>query len=175
MQGLTPNQQIPAPTLGGVAIFGDLPSFEWSVLAGPGQNETAPEVIDAFLGFTPGTTLYGPGAGRLIGITGALIAPTSGGVSTLLATLQGAAGPPSGLALGVPTGNPWPDNWKVYSNAYIYAPEIVPSSSGIVQITGGNYSLSYAMVVRQIDANAQPSVGSEIAGPQCQNQNLGPV
>ncbi len=64
MQGLTPGPQIPAPILGSAAIFGDVPSFEWSVLAGPGVNETAPEVVDAFLGFTPGTTQYGPGAGR---------------------------------------------------------------------------------------------------------------
>ncbi len=56
------------------------------------------------------------------------------------------------MALGVPTGNPWPDNWKVYPNCYIYAPEIVPSSNGIVQIGGGNYSLSYVMIVRQVDA-----------------------
>jgi hypothetical protein len=148
-------QDPPPPTFGGAQIFGNVGSFAWGMLHGPGAGQPPTYPIDEFLSLTLGTTQYGPGAGRCIGISGVLIAPTRDGVSALLTTLQSYAGLGMAQTLGVPTRRPWPDNWQWFPNCYFILAELIPSSAGIVVADGGNYSLSYVLNMRQIDTNAQ--------------------
>jgi hypothetical protein len=154
-------QSLVPPTFAGAQIFGDVGSFNWTILHGPGAGQPPTYPIDEFLGLTLGTTQYGPGAGNCIGISGSLIAPTSAGVSALLTTLQSYAGAGVAQTMGVPTGNPWPDNWRWFPNCYFVLGELIPSASGIVVAPGGEYLLSYLLNVRQVGADAQNTTATE--------------
>lgn len=139
--------KVDIPQFDGQPIFGDLNSFAVVELV-PGKAGGA-ATIDGFLGLTPGTTQYGPdSSGAAWGITGALIGPSSGAVATLEATLLGFAGISS--RFGIPTGLPYPGDYVFLSSCYFVAPEFVPSPGGIVPIGGGQWSLGYSLVVRQI-------------------------
>lgn len=132
------------PTFNGQPIFGDLSSFAVAPL--PFNTAAA---IDTFLGFTPGTTFYGADAsGHLWGITGALVADSSGGVAAMRATLLSFAGPAG--RLNIPTYLRFPADYQWVPNCYFVAAEFVPSPGGIVPIGGGMYNLGYALVVREI-------------------------
>lgn len=141
------------PLFGGQPLFGPLASFEYQLL----QAGTAglPVAIDAWLGNAPGTTRYGSSGGRIWGFTGALIAPTSDGVAALEATLLSFAGPACvlGLPLSVTPRDPtnkWPGDYQWWQGCYFVAAEFVASSDGVVSYQGNQYSLSYAMIMRQI-------------------------
>ena len=112
-----------APLFDGQPIFGDLPSLQITQLAqGRAQD------VDAFLGLSPGTTQYGadPSGGKLWGISGALIAPSSAAVSALEATLLSFAG--GTAAFGRPTGLRFPGDYVLEPHyCHFVTGEFVPS------------------------------------------------
>jgi hypothetical protein len=141
---VTPTYPADQPMFDGQPVFGT--GAVTVTELGPQPPATA-AAIDAFLGLAAGTTKYGAGSGRLWGIKGSLVGSSPGAVGALEATLLSFAGRTA--KLGIPTVQTYPSDYWFRPNCYFTSGDYAPSSAGIVAIGGGQYSLSYAIVVRE--------------------------
>jgi hypothetical protein len=137
------NGSYPAASLyAGMQVFGDPPSFSVGRLDGQASS------IDGWLGFAPGTTAYGAGAGLTWGVAGKFIGASSSAVTALLVNLQATAADVHSGVFVFPSGEKIAMNaWIVRRNCRMEPTEIVGDPNG-PQGSGSNWSLAYWAVVR---------------------------
>jgi hypothetical protein len=128
------------------AVFGDPPAFRSSPLSEPTAG-----AIDGFLGFAPGTTIYGADTvgGQLWGLTGSMTAPSLAAVQSLQQNLLSYAGWVRNW--GRPNHEQAPGNYQFVRNCMFLPSEVVFSKPGPLPASGA-WSCTYKLVMRQIGA-----------------------
>lgn len=112
------NQTIFTPTFNGQPVFGDPTKFKSLRFNGTLLD------ADAFLGLTPGTTIYNPSiGGGSWEVTGVLTGQTQSLVEAAQATLQALAGITA--AFGRPTGNRFPSGFEYYQGCWFPSQNLV--------------------------------------------------
>ena len=130
-------------TFVGRNVFGDPGSLSWTPLVGN------PASIDAFLGNSPGTTVYGvPASGHAVGVQGTFIAASAAGCTSQQNALTALSLQVGELVL--PTADPHVGATQSFTDTYFQPAEYVASSAGILSYPGSQNSLDYKIVFRQV-------------------------
>lgn len=138
------------PTLDGQPVLGDPGRF--SSL----QFNGTPAEADAFLGLTPGTTVYPPSQnGNAWAVVGTLVGQTSAAVTAAQASLAAFVG--LSVPLGRPTGLPFPGNYEVRQSCYFEPADLAWSGDGIVEVAPNAYSLGYRLMLHEIGGVVTPT------------------
>jgi hypothetical protein len=128
------------PTFNGQAVLGDPSALTASAITG-----SPPSVIDAFLGLSPGTTVYGApvGGGGLVGITGVFHGTSRPALNAAYERLTALAG--IRAPFEVPGGVSGTGGREFYPLCYFGPGDIVP---GTPTGAGSAYQLPFALVLR---------------------------